>query len=68
MIDVYAEKYDLARQFRTAFRHFNQKLFNSNLPNCIITTQRHRGAAGFFAPDSYIQRKFDEDGDPFGGE
>ena len=63
MIDVYAEKYDLARQFRTAFRHFNEKLFNSNLPNCIITTQRHRGAAGFFAPDSYIQRKFDEDGD-----
>lgn len=56
-------KHDLAEQFQIAFDHFNGKLFHGRLPQVIITTQRHRGAAGFFSPDSYVERRFDEDGD-----
>ncbi len=55
--------YDLSGKFQAAFDFFNEKLFANKLPQVIITTQRHRGAYGFFCPESYIQRAFDEDGD-----
>ena len=55
--------YDLSGRFQTAFDFFNARLFSGKLPQVIITTQRHRGAYGFFSPESYIQRKFDEEGD-----
>jgi len=55
--------YDLAGKFQEAFDYFNGKLFSNRLPHVIITTQRHRGANGFFCPESYMERKFDEDGD-----
>jgi len=57
------ENYDLAGRFQKAFEFFNQRLFADKLPCVVITTQRHRGANGYFAPDSYVQRHFDEDGD-----
>ena len=55
--------YDLSGKFQEAFDFFNEQLFRNRLPQVIITTQRHRGAYGFFCPKSYIQRSFDEDGD-----
>ena len=54
--------YDLAGKFQEAFEYFNSELFQNLLPQVIITTQRHRGASGFFSPESYMQRKFDKDG------
>lgn len=61
---VYESTMDLANRFQEAFRFFNQKLFDGHLPEVVITVQRHRGANGFFSPDSYIQRAFDEKGAP----
>jgi len=55
--------YDLSGKFQEAFDFFNKKLFDNRLPQVIITTQRHRGAFGFFCPESYVNRTFDEDGD-----
>ena len=55
--------YDLSGKFQEAFDFFNEQLFANRLPQVIITTQRHRGAYGFFCPESYIQRDFDKDGD-----
>ena len=55
--------YDLSGKFQEAFDYFNEQLFSNRLPKVIITTQRHRGAYGFFCPESYIQRDFDDDGD-----
>ena len=55
--------YDLSGKFQEAFDYFNEQLFSNRLPKVIITTQRHRGSYGFFCPESYIQRDFDDDGD-----
>lgn len=32
-----------------AYTHFNKKLFNGQLPRCLITFQRHKGALGYFS-------------------
>lgn len=61
---AYEHAFDLARNFQQAFGFFNQKLFAGKLSSVIITTQRHRGASGFFSPDSYQERAFDEGGLP----
>lgn len=31
-----------------AYDHFNRTLFNGELPTCLITMQRHKGAYGYF--------------------
>lgn len=36
-----------------AFDHFNQALFDSRLPNCLITVQREKNTMGFFSPDRW---------------
>ena len=54
--------FDLSGKFREAFDYFNEKLFDTRLPQVVITTQKHRGAAGFFLHDSYCDRAFKEDG------
>ena len=64
--------FDLSGKFREAFDYFNEKLFDTRLPQVVITTQKHRGAAGFFLHDSYCDRAFKEDGtrdaSPEGGQ
>ena len=52
--------YDLAQEFHTAFRYFNQHLFGNTLPEVVITTARHgKNTLGFFASESYKAREFD---------
>jgi predicted SprT family Zn-dependent metalloprotease len=36
-----------------AYDHFNRKLFGNQLPPCLITTQRHKGAYGYFSGDRF---------------
>jgi hypothetical protein len=37
---------------QAGYTHLNDALFNSKLPNCLITLQRDRGAYGYFAAGS----------------
>lgn len=43
-----------------AFDYFNQKLFKKRLPDVIFTFSHKRNSAGYFAPDKFEQRSFDE--------
>ena len=36
-------------ELRTAYEHFNARLFNGSLPDCLITLQRKKGCAGYFS-------------------
>ena len=36
-----------------AYAHFNARLFAGELPHCLITMQRHRGAYGYFSGDRF---------------
>jgi len=36
-----------------AFSHFNQSLFNNNLPNCMMTIQRQKSVMGYFSADRW---------------
>ena len=36
-----------------AYDHFNRELFGGQLPACLITMQRHRGAYGYFSSDRF---------------
>jgi hypothetical protein len=37
----------------TAYDHFNRHLFGGQLPRCLITMQRHKGAYGYFSPNRF---------------
>src|SRR5229473_2393486 len=37
----------------TAYDFFNQELFSSSLPPCLITMQRHKGAFGYFSGERF---------------
>ena len=37
----------------TAYGHFNRKLFGGQLPRCLITMQRHKGAYGYFSGNRF---------------
>lgn len=39
-----------------AFTFFNDKLFNSTLPECLITFQRKKGCGGYFSPKRFESR------------
>jgi hypothetical protein len=39
-----------------AYDFFNARLFDGNLPRCLITMQRHKGAYGYFAPERFGSR------------
>jgi hypothetical protein len=36
-----------------AYDYFNRELFNNELPPCLITMQRHKGAYGYFSGDRF---------------
>lgn len=36
-----------------AYDHYNRTLFGGQLPRCLITFQRHKGAYGYFAPQRF---------------
>lgn len=36
-----------------AYDFFNRKLFGGELPRCLITLQRHKGAYGYFSPERF---------------
>jgi predicted SprT family Zn-dependent metalloprotease len=38
---------------QTAYDHFNVSLFGGDLPQCLITLQRQRGAFGYFSGDRF---------------
>lgn len=47
-------------QFKTLeniYYYYNYKLFDGQLPECIITLARHRGANAVYAPDRWIKRE-----------
>lgn len=37
-----------------AYDYFNRELFASELPQCLITMQRHKSAAGFYFPTRFV--------------
>jgi len=48
------------RQFNTLedlFNFYNETLFKSELPPCLVNLSRHRGAHGFFAPERWHERE-----------
>lgn len=44
-----------------AYAHFNRALFGGQLPSCLITLQRHRGAYGYFASRQFTRVGADGD-------
>lgn len=46
-----------------AFVFFNEKLFFGKLPQVFFTICRHKGAAGYFRPNGFVERNFDEAGE-----
>src|SRR5271167_1872363 len=36
-----------------AYDHFNRELFSGQLPPCLITMQRHKGAYGYFSGNRF---------------
>lgn len=44
------------KKFQHAFDTFNKELFESKLPQVFFTYARKKGAAGYFAPESYKAR------------
>lgn len=48
-IDVYSE-------INQAFNHFNKSLFNSELPNCLITMQRDKRCYGFLSKGQFVNK------------
>jgi predicted SprT family Zn-dependent metalloprotease len=40
-----------------AFDHFNEALFASKLPRCLLTVQRETNTLGYFSPDRWGNRK-----------
>ena len=36
-----------------AYDHFNRELFGGQLPPCLITMQRHKGAYGYFSGERF---------------
>ncbi|MEM7133415.1 MAG: SprT-like domain-containing protein [Chloroflexota bacterium] len=43
--------------FDYAYSWYNQTLFDSTLPNCLITLQRHRLAYGYYWPNRFQHRQ-----------
>ena len=41
----------------TAYDLFNKELFSGNLPPCLITMQRHKGAFGFFCGERFTNNE-----------
>lgn len=46
-----------AKALQTAFDFMNQRLFDGCLPSVMILLHRHRGAKGFFRPESFEGRE-----------
>lgn len=42
--------------FQSAYDHFNQALFGSQLPDCMITAQRHKPVMGYFIKDRWVKQ------------
>ncbi|WP_315729012.1 SprT-like domain-containing protein [Bradyrhizobium sp. SZCCHNS2015] len=43
-------------ELNRAYDFFNDRLFGGELPRCLITMQRHKGAYGYFSPDRFGSR------------
>ena len=48
---------ELYSELQEIFDFFNQKLFGGELPNCLISLQRSKGAAGYFSYSSWENDK-----------
>jgi ribosomal protein L37AE/L43A len=44
-----------------AYDHFNRELFAGQLPQCLITMQRHKGAYGYFSGERFASTDNPED-------
>jgi hypothetical protein len=45
------------KHIQLAYDFFNEKLFQGNLPQCLITMQRQPGSAGYFCNDRFSLRR-----------
>ncbi|MGJ4954598.1 SprT-like domain-containing protein [Bradyrhizobium sp. HKCCYLRH2015] len=43
-------------ELNRAYDFFNDRLFGGELPRCLITMQRHKGAYGYFSPERFGSR------------
>ena len=57
MIDPTHATYEALRE---AFDHFNERLFEKCLPDCLVTLQRKRGAKGYFCFSRFGERSGDK--------
>lgn len=48
---------ELYGQLQSVYDHFNQELFDSDLPPCVITVQREKNTMGFFVPERWSNAK-----------
>jgi SprT-like family len=44
-----------------AYGHFNRELFDGQLPACLITMQRHKGAFGYFSGERFASTENPQD-------
>lgn len=44
---------ELYRSLEIAYQHFNNELFDNQLPSVLFTVQRQKGALGYFVPDRW---------------
>lgn len=51
--------HDAYAELQQAYDHFNKVLFNSELPNCLITLQREKNTLGYFSTKRFVSRSGD---------
>jgi predicted SprT family Zn-dependent metalloprotease len=52
-MDNYKYTGETYKALQEAYDHFNNKLFNDALPQCLITLARHKGAYGYYAENRF---------------
>ncbi|EHP44182.1 hypothetical protein OR16_04362 [Cupriavidus basilensis OR16] len=47
---------ELYAELEHAYRYFNERLFNNELPGCLFTLQRKRNTFGYYGPSRFLRR------------
>jgi hypothetical protein len=56
-VDLYAKpSLDMSEDLQAIYEHFNKRLFEFRLPNCMITLKPYKGSGGYFSIGSYDRR------------
>lgn len=47
-------------ELQIAYDYFNENLFDSQLPDCLITLQREKKTYGYFSPERFVSLNGDK--------